>query len=160
MLEECVVAATQIGFLFLEFFIPFAVAFWVVFGGTEPLEEDGSVEYMNFNDLVYQLWLLAFVSDYDYATLKLINPFQSQILVGLYVVVVSIITINIYIALLSEAFSRYTSTIPARGYIVTSLYGLAIKLVSRSPCLNKQYMLCIIEKNIFIVSTIFFNVRL
>ena len=105
MLEECLVASAQIGFLFLEFFIPFAVAFWVVFGSDEVLE-DGSAEYTQFNDLVYQLWLLAFVGDYDFTTLKLISPYMAQILLGLYIVVVSIITINIYIALLSEAFAR------------------------------------------------------
>ena len=35
MLGECLVASYEIGFLFLEFFIPFGVTFWVLFGGQE-----------------------------------------------------------------------------------------------------------------------------
>lgn len=33
MLGECLTATAQFGFLFFEFFIPFACAFWVIFGG-------------------------------------------------------------------------------------------------------------------------------
>lgn len=33
MIQQCFVAGTQILFLFVEFYIPFCVAFWVLFGG-------------------------------------------------------------------------------------------------------------------------------
>ena len=121
MLQECALASTRIGFLFFEFVIPFAVAFWVFFGGVAV--KGGSTEYLNFNDLLYQLWLLAFIGDYELDTLLKVERLLAQVLVGIYLVVVSIITINIYIALLSEAYSRVIATSSHRSYMAeASIY--------------------------------------
>lgn len=39
MLGECITSTAQFGFLFFEFFIPFAAAFWVLFGGKRQSKE-------------------------------------------------------------------------------------------------------------------------
>lgn len=124
MLEECLSASAQIGFLFMEFFIPFAGAFWVLFGGEH---HEGGDSYATVNDLLYQLWLLSFIGDYDYDTLNDIEIRMAQILVGLYLVVVSIITINIYIGLLTEAFARVTANASQRCYMEEAMFQIMIE---------------------------------
>ena len=42
----------KFAFLFFEFFIPYTVGFWIIFGG----REDSSIDWKNFNDLVYSVW--------------------------------------------------------------------------------------------------------
>lgn len=135
MLEECTLASAQIGFLFLEFYLPFAVAFWVLFGRTEP--EDGSDEYVTLNNLLYQLWLLTFIGDYDFGTLLLINSVTAQVLVGLFLLVVSLITLNIYIALLSEAFARVSETASQRAYMEEAMVYNNLEKIF--PCLYARF---------------------
>jgi len=116
MLGECITSTAQFGFLFFEFFIPFAAAFWVLFGGTRQIAADDA-EYVHFNDMLYQLYLLTIVGDYEYQPLKEIDKITSQVLVGLYFFLVSIVSLNLYIALLSEAFSRVNQTASAIAYL-------------------------------------------
>ncbi|XP_057289662.1 uncharacterized protein LOC130612375 [Hydractinia symbiolongicarpus] len=113
MLEESAIASVTFAFLFFEFFIPFVVAFWVLFGGVKQGSEGG--EYEKFNDLVYQLYLLAIVGDYDYDTLQADRKVVSQILVGGYFILVSTITVNLLVALFTEAFIRINETAVANS---------------------------------------------
>eukprot|EP00111_Clytia_hemisphaerica_P001930 TCONS_00005430-protein len=120
MLGECVVAVARFGFLFLEFFIPFTCAFWVLFGGNRKVldgNDDASGEYVAFENLVYQMYLLTIVGDYDYGDLKIINENFAQIFVGLYFVLVSVITLNLFIALMSEAIARINEKASAQAYL-------------------------------------------
>lgn len=67
--------------------------------------------------MLYQLYLLTIVGDYEYQPLKEIDKITSQVLVGLYFFLVSIVSLNLYIALLSEAFSRVNQTASAIAYL-------------------------------------------
>lgn len=67
--------------------------------------------------MLYQLYLLTIVGDYEYLPLKEINETTAQILVGMYFLFVSIISLNLYIALLSEAFARVNQTASAIAYL-------------------------------------------
>lgn len=113
MLEESAVASFKSAFLFFEFFIPFVVCFWVLFGG-EKKGSSGS-EYEAFYDLVYQLYLLAIVGDYEYDYLKDSDVVTSQILVGLYFILLSTITLNLLVAMFTEAFIRINETAVANA---------------------------------------------
>ncbi|XP_057290140.1 uncharacterized protein LOC130612805 [Hydractinia symbiolongicarpus] len=113
MLEESAIASVTFAFLFFEFFIPCVVAFWVLFGGVKKESEGG--EYEKFNDLVYQLYLLAIVGDYDYDTLQADRKVVSQLLVAGYLIIVSTITVNLLIALFTEAFIRINETAVAHS---------------------------------------------
>ena len=79
--------------------------------------EESPEEYVLFNDLVYQMYLLTIVGDYDFTDLKLINEDFAQILVGLYFVLVSVITLNLFIALMSEAIARINEKASAQAYL-------------------------------------------
>lgn len=115
MFGACVVATARFAFLFFEFFIPFSAAFWVLFSG--PRKGITIGEYKTFNDMLYQLFLLTIVGDYDYDTLREVDKVFSQILVGLYFVLVSVISLNLYIALLSEAVARVNQTAAATAFL-------------------------------------------
>lgn len=74
-------------------------------------------EYVLFEDLVYQMYLLTLVGDYDYEDLRVIDKLMAQILVGLYFVLVSVVTLNLFIALMSEAISRVNQIAAATAYL-------------------------------------------
>ena len=80
--------------------IPYVVYIWYIPISISEEEE----EYQTFSNMLYQLWLMSFVGDYEYDALSNVNKLLAQILVSLYFLLLSIITINIYVALLSEAF--------------------------------------------------------
>ena len=42
----------KFAFLFFEFFIPYTVGFWIIFGGPENPDTD----WTKFNDLIYSVW--------------------------------------------------------------------------------------------------------
>ena len=62
-------------------------------------------EYSRIQDLMYQVYLLTIIGDYDFDTLAEINKIAAEVLVGLYAFLVGIVCINVFIALLSEAFA-------------------------------------------------------
>ena len=42
----------KFAFLFFEFFIPYTVGFWILFGN----KENSTVDWKKFNDLTYSVW--------------------------------------------------------------------------------------------------------
>ena len=51
----------KFAFLFFEFFIPYTVAFWILFGGnrTGDDKEIAHPDWKQFNDLVYSIWTVS-----------------------------------------------------------------------------------------------------
>lgn len=135
MLGECVIATARFAFLFFEFFIPFSVSFWITFGGVRKGSAGG--EYETFNDMLYQLYLLTIVGDYDYDTLKAVDKIPSQIFVGLYVILVSVISLNLFIALLSEAVARVNQTALATTFLKEAEELVTLERVF--PYLRKEF---------------------
>ena len=74
-------------------------------------------EYETFNDALYQMFLLTIVGDYEYDPLKRINKTMSQLLVAAYLILVSCVCINLYIALLSEMFASVYVEAKATSYM-------------------------------------------
>ena len=86
-------------------------------------------EYQTFQMMLYQLWLMSFVGDYEYGPLQEANPLMAQVIVCMYFILVSIITINIYIALLSEAFARVNETASEKAYLAQARFILNIEML-------------------------------
>ena len=59
MLSHVIGDTLKFGFLFFEFFIPYVCAFWILFGG-QP-----GTEYERFNDVIYQVFLMTLVDEYE-----------------------------------------------------------------------------------------------
>ena len=79
-------------------------------------------EYKKLSDLIYQVYLLTIVGDYEYDDLANVKKLAAQLFVGIYALVVSIITINLYIALLSEAYSSISANASARAYLEHAMH--------------------------------------
>lgn len=94
-------------------------------------------EYETFNDMLYQLYLLTIVGDYDYDTLKAVDKIPSQIFVGLYVILVSVISLNLFIALLSEAVARVNQTALATTFLKEAEELVTLERVF--PYLRKEF---------------------
>ena len=49
----------KFAFLFFEFFIPYVVGFWILFGGeinAKKMGEDSARNWQHFNDLTFSVW--------------------------------------------------------------------------------------------------------
>ena len=51
----------KFAFLFFEFFIPYTVAFWILFGENRTGDEveKAHPDWVQFNDLVYSIWTVS-----------------------------------------------------------------------------------------------------
>ena len=99
------------GFLYIEFFIPYVCAFWIIFGGDENAEKMkkaglDSEGWRTFNNLMYSVWEITVVGNYSWDSLLVVDRLMAQILCGSYLAVSSIICLNLFIALMSDTFQR------------------------------------------------------
>lgn len=108
-------------FLFFEFFIPYTCAFWISFGGIE------GDKYQDFNDVVYNVFLMTLVDEYDRETLFEQDKPMAQILIGTYLAIASVVCLNLYIALMSQTFNRVYSNAKATAFMLQSEELLAME---------------------------------
>ena len=99
------------GFLYVEFFIPYVCAFWIIFGGDENAQKmkDAGLDsngWRTFNNLMYSVWEITVVGNYSWDSLLVVDRLMAQILCGTYLAVSSIICLNLFIALMSDTFQR------------------------------------------------------
>ncbi|XP_033737812.1 transient receptor potential cation channel subfamily V member 2-like [Pecten maximus] len=105
------------GCLYLQFFLPFVCAYWMIFGGERVTydtryHDNNTTEYVNvegftrFGDVFFSLFRITLVDDYDYQTMKSVDPIMTDILVGSWLTVSAIVCLNLFIALLSDSFQR------------------------------------------------------
>ena len=102
------------------------------------------------------MYLTALVYNYEYEELTEVEPVMAELLVGAYLLLVSCICINLFIALLSEAFARVQDSAEAMTYLVEAKrlllaekkYHLKTKFEeylfhSCSPLVSKRFPLSI-----------------
>jgi len=71
-------------FIFAEFFIPYSVAFWILFGGStnavkiEAAEEE-SVDWKNFNDVIFSVWQVMLNVDFNFGALVAVDRLMAQV---------------------------------------------------------------------------------
>lgn len=111
MLGHVVDATFKFGFLFFEVFIPYCCAFWILFGSR------ADTEFNHFNDLIYQVFMMTLVADYEFSQLTQHDKIMAQLLVGTYLALASVVCLNLYIALMSETFARVWSEATANAYM-------------------------------------------
>ncbi|KAM4704918.1 uncharacterized protein WCC33_009732 [Rhinophrynus dorsalis] len=86
-------------FLYGEFYIPYACAFWIIFGGL--VDNMTSVPQMMFT-----IFRITLVDDYNFGDMYAIDPVMAYILCGTFLGVSAILCINLLIALLADTFQR------------------------------------------------------
>ncbi|XP_040210884.1 transient receptor potential cation channel subfamily V member 6-like [Rana temporaria] len=99
MLGKIVNDVLKFLFLYGEFYIPYACAFWIIFGGL--VENMATVPQMLFT--VFRITL---VDDYAFSDMYGVDPVMAYILCGTFLGISAILCINLLIALLADSFQR------------------------------------------------------
>ena len=103
MLDHIMVDTAKWSFLLAMIYIPFAAAFWMVFGGRTANPIKG---YDTIPNLIFTMIRFPLVDDYNFVKLEQRAPIMSRVLCGAILVLGAIILMNMYIALLSNTFQR------------------------------------------------------
>ena len=96
-------------FLFFVFYIPYAASFWMVFGRHDV------VGYSRAEDLLFSMFRMTVVDDYNYDGLVTADSVMSKILCGTYIGFSAIICLNLFIALMSDTFQRVYDNVKANS---------------------------------------------
>ncbi|OWF47267.1 uncharacterized protein LOC110454575 isoform X2 [Mizuhopecten yessoensis] len=113
MIEDFILFAC----LYLQFYLPYVCAYWMIFGGEKVTydtrnADNNTAEYLiveglaSFGDVFFSLFRITLVDDYDYQTMKLVDPFMADLLIGTWLAVSAIVCLNLFIALLTDSFQR------------------------------------------------------
>ena len=121
MLGHVITDTLKFGFLFLEVFIPYVCAFWILFGGHP------GTEFENLNDVIYQVFLMTLVDEYNRDDIMKEDKVMAQVLIGSYLAIASVVCINLYIALMSQTFTRIYQNAKATAFMEQSNHLLRIE---------------------------------
>lgn len=118
-------------FLYLEFYIPFLCAFWMLFGGTKKSESDSSevVEVTGlkyFGQAFYTLFRMTLVDEYDLDSMLAIDNVMAQLLLAAWFFLSAILCLNLFIALLSDTFQRVYDNAQANAVMQKALTIIGI----------------------------------
>ena len=120
-------------FLFFLLLIPFSAAFWINFGAVSIHEVHG---YHRVPELLYTVFQIAVGDEFNLEGIIEADAVMAQILVVLCVTAVTIVTLNLLIALLSDTFTRVHS-----NAVANTIMQRAIKVVEAERMLPKKYKL-------------------
>ncbi|XP_078318077.1 uncharacterized protein LOC111118347 isoform X2 [Crassostrea virginica] len=130
MLYHMVKDVLRFAFLYLEFYLPFVCAFWMIFGGSKKdynTSEEVSISgYGSFYDVFYSLFRLTLVDDYDFDSMEKVDPIMAKILVGSWLGLSAVLCLNLFIALLSDTFQRVYDNAQANAVMQKALMTLSI----------------------------------
>ncbi|XP_067888781.1 uncharacterized protein [Heterodontus francisci] len=99
MLGKIIIDLLKFLFLYGEFYIPFACAFWIIFGGLVS-------NMTTLPQMMFTVFRITLVDDYGFEDMYAKDPVMAYFLCGTFLGVSSILCINLLIALLSDTFQR------------------------------------------------------
>ncbi|XP_036403165.1 transient receptor potential channel pyrexia-like [Megalops cyprinoides] len=101
MLGKIVGDVLRFLFLYIEIYIPYACAFWIIFGGTAAVPSMETVP-----KLLYSLYRLTLVDEYEFDAMVAEDSIMAHLLCGTFLALSAILCVNLLIALLSDTFQR------------------------------------------------------
>eukprot|EP00062_Callorhinchus_milii_P017712 gi/632970450/ref/XP_007901656.1/ PREDICTED: transient receptor potential channel pyrexia-like [Callorhinchus milii] len=99
MLGKISVDILKFLFLYGEFFVPYACAFWIIFGGLVP-------NMTTVPQMLFTIFRITLVDDYGFDDMYGQDSVMAYFLCGTFLGLSSILCINLLIALLSDTFQR------------------------------------------------------
>ncbi|XP_076841759.1 uncharacterized protein LOC143485931 isoform X2 [Brachyhypopomus gauderio] len=84
-----------------EIFIPYACAFWIIFGGLADVPSMQTVPQM-----LYSLYRITLVDDYEFDAMVAVDSTMAHLLCGTFLALSAVLCVNLMIALLSDTFQR------------------------------------------------------
>eukprot|EP00795_Rhopilema_esculentum_P002480 gene2480-18142_t len=127
LLGHVVGATLRFAFLFFEFFIPYVCILWIVFGGDEnaknidKISKGDGERFRTFDEIIYITWLMTVTADIPFSPMVQYHRILASIIVGTYYALVSVVCINLYIALMSETFTRVYENAEANASLQQAL---------------------------------------
>ncbi|XP_076824504.1 uncharacterized protein LOC143470330 isoform X2 [Clavelina lepadiformis] len=109
-------------YLYLEFYIPYACAFWMIFGNIESIPSMFTVDQMLFS-----LYRITLVDDYQFDEMRAFDVVMAYILIGTFLGISAILCINLFIALLSDTFQRVYDNAKANAFMQQASLLLSIE---------------------------------
>ncbi|XP_072533285.1 uncharacterized protein [Salminus brasiliensis] len=101
MLGKIVGDVLRFLFLYAEIYIPYACAFWIIFGGLADVPSMQTVPKM-----LYSLYRLTLVDDYEFDAMVAVDSVMAHLLCGTFLALSAVLCVNLMIALLSDTFQR------------------------------------------------------
>lgn len=100
-------------FLFLlgEFYVSFFFSFWLVFGGSQV------DTFKSVHEALYTLFRLNVIDDVEYTTMHEHDSVMTYLLAGTFLSLTAILSINIFIALMSDIFTRVEDSPSVNVYV-------------------------------------------
>ena len=103
MLDHIITDSSKWLFMVLMFYIPYAAAFWIMFGPQSQIPVKG---YNGTTSLIYTIIRIPLLDDYNFVELEKAAPYMARVLCGSFIIIAAIVLMNLYIALLSNTFQR------------------------------------------------------
>ncbi|KAH9499868.1 hypothetical protein Btru_076794 [Bulinus truncatus] len=127
MLKDCV----RFLFLYMEFYIPYLTAFWMIFGGTKMAAQNSTEEvtvsgFTYPGELFFSTFRLTLVDDYDYENMQKIDSIMADLLLGTWFMLSAILCLNLFIALLSDTFQRVYDNAHANAVMQRAIFLINI----------------------------------
>ncbi|KAK7140698.1 hypothetical protein R3I94_013090 [Phoxinus phoxinus] len=119
-------------FLYIEIYVPYACAFWIIFGG---LAEVPSMETVP--ELLYSLYRITLVDEYEFDAMLDVDAVMAYLLCGTFLALSAILCVNLLIALLSDTFQRVYDNALANA--VMQQAAIILQIEESMSCLRRCY---------------------
>lgn len=140
MLGHVIYDILKFGFLFFIFYIPYAASFWMVFS------QHGVDGYSAITDLLYSMFRMTVVDEYNYDGLSQAKPIMAKVLCGTYIAASGVICLNLFIALMSDTFQRVYDNVKANAVMqqASTIISLekSLSVAKRRAFTNFVYTRC------------------
>ncbi|XP_051507002.1 transient receptor potential channel pyrexia-like [Myxocyprinus asiaticus] len=126
-------------FLYIEIYIPYACAFWIIFGGLAEVPSMKTVP-----QLLYSLYRITLVDEYEFDAMLDVDAVMAYLLCGTFLALSAILCVNLLIALLSDTFQRVYDNALANA--VMQQAAIILQIEESMPflrrCYDNEYIHC------------------
>ncbi|XP_063047327.1 transient receptor potential channel pyrexia [Engraulis encrasicolus] len=132
MLGKIVGDVLRFLFLYAEIYIPYACAFWIIFGGTAAVPSMQTVP-----KLLYSLYRITLVDEYEFDAMVAVDSIMAHLLCGTFLALSAVLCVNLMIALLSDTFQRVYDNALANA--VMQQAAIILQVEESMPRLRRFY---------------------
>jgi len=122
-------------YLYLEFFIPYSIVFWMTFGGIAAVPSLSQVD-----KLMISLYRLTLVDDYEYDAMTGYDVVMSYFLIVTFTFLSAVLCLNLFIALLSDTFQRVYDNARANAVMQQASLLLNFQSIDRKSRFHEHLM--------------------
>ncbi|XP_066534368.1 transient receptor potential channel pyrexia [Hoplias malabaricus] len=130
MLGKIVGDVLRFLFLYAEIYIPYACAFWIIFGADVP-------SMQTVPQMLYSLYRITLVDEYEFEAMVAVDSIMAHLLCGTFLALSAVLCVNLMIALLSDTFQRVYDNVLANA--VMQQASIILQVEESMSCLRHLY---------------------